>query len=110
MNPADPTSAGAAVCELTLFVSGASDLSTHAIAEAWRLCDGGTGGACRLAVVDVHDDPDAALARRVIAAPTLIRTQPLPERRYVGDLSRREAVCVALGLPAAAGTGGHAVA
>ena len=37
----------------------------------------------------------------LIAAPTLIRTLPLPERRYVGDLSRTDAVLVALGLPAA---------
>jgi circadian clock protein KaiB len=35
----------------------------------------------------------------VIAAPTLIKTLPLPERRYVGDVSRTDAVRVALGLP-----------
>ena len=93
----------AAECELTLFVSGASDLSAQAIAQARQLCDSGVGGTCRLAVVDVHDDPGTALSRTVIAAPTLIKTLPLPERRYVGDLSRTAAVRAALGLPAAAG-------
>jgi circadian clock protein KaiB len=87
--------------ELTLFVSGASDLSARAIAAARRLCDSGAGGPGRLSVVDIHEDPASALSREVIAAPTLIRTLPLPERRYVGDVSRTDAVLVALGLPAA---------
>jgi circadian clock protein KaiB len=101
MTAAKPAEARESGFELTLFVSGASDLSAQAIAAARRLCDSGPGGPGRLSVVDIHDDPASALSREVIAAPTLIKTLPLPERRYVGDLSRTNAVLVALGLPAA---------
>jgi circadian clock protein KaiB len=100
MTAARAVEAGDSGFELTLFVSGASDLSARAIAAARRLCDSGAGGPGRLSVVDIHEDPAAVLSREVIAAPTLIRTLPLPERRYVGDVSRTDAVLVALGLPA----------
>jgi circadian clock protein KaiB len=100
MTAAGPAEVRESGFELTLFVSGASDLSARAIAAARQLCDSGAGGPGRLSVVDIHDDPASALSREVIAAPTLIKTLPLPERRYVGDVSRTDAVLVALGLPA----------
>ena len=84
---------------LTLFVSGASELSARAIADARRLCDNHLGGRGHLSVVDVHEDPAAALTSRVIAAPTLVRNLPLPVRRHVGDLSRTDKVLLALDLP-----------
>ena len=49
------------VYELTLFVSGASDLSARAIANARRLCDVHLRGRYHLSVVDVHEDPAAVL-------------------------------------------------
>jgi circadian clock protein KaiB len=99
MTASEPVDAREPRFELTLFVSGASDLSAQAIAEARRLCDSGPGGRGRLSVVDIHGDPASALSRDVIVVPTLFKTWPLPERRYVGDLSRADAVLVALDLP-----------
>jgi circadian clock protein KaiB len=87
--------------ELTLFVSGASDLSARAIANAKELCDTHLEGRYELAVVDVHEDAAAALNSDVIAAPTLVRNWPLPVRKLVGDLSRTNKVLVALDLAAA---------
>jgi hypothetical protein len=51
-------------CELTLFVSGASDLSARAIADARELFDHHLGRRYHLAVVDVHQDlaPSSAAA------------------------------------------------
>jgi circadian clock protein KaiB len=89
----------ASMRELMLFVSGASELSARAISEARCLCDSGAGGPCRLSVIDIHADPGVALSRQVVATPTMIRSRPLPERRYVGDLSRTAAVLLALELP-----------
>ena len=83
---------------LTLFVSGASDLSARAIAAAGQLCDGHLSGRCHLTVIDIHDDPDAAVRSRVYAVPALVRTRPLPVRRVVGDLSRTGHVLSALRL------------
>jgi circadian clock protein KaiB len=84
--------------ELTLFVSGASNLSARAIADATELCDVHLSGRYRLSVVDVHGDPAATLSSGVQAAPTLVRPSPLPMRRFVGDLSDAGAVLLRLGL------------
>jgi circadian clock protein KaiB len=87
--------------DLTLFVSGATDLSTRAIADARDLCDVHLNGRYELRIVDVHENPGAAVSHTVFASPTLVRNLPLPARRVVGDLSRTEAVRRALHLPAA---------
>jgi circadian clock protein KaiB len=101
-----PTGAGRAGCadqggdfyELTLFVSGASDMSARAISNARRLCDEYLADRHQLAVVDLHEDLAALRANDVLAAPTLVRSQPLPVRRLVGDLSRLDRVLAALDL------------
>jgi circadian clock protein KaiB len=85
---------------LTLFVSGASELSQRAIGFTRRLCDEQLPGRHVLSVVDVNDLPAGITDGRMIAAPTLVRTLPLPERRIVGDLSSRAQVMTALDIPA----------
>jgi circadian clock protein KaiB len=84
--------------ELTLFVSGASELSARAITDARRLCDDHLGGRFELVVVDVHEHPEAARTSRVVAVPTLIKSRPAPARRRAGDLSPTADVLLALGI------------
>jgi circadian clock protein KaiB len=86
--------------ELTLFVSGASDLSARAVADARTLCDVHLDGRYRLTVVDVHENPAAVQSHGVVAAPTLARSRPLPVRRFIGDLSRSQDVLLKLGIAA----------
>jgi circadian clock protein KaiB len=90
--------------ELTLFVSGASELSARAIANARQLCDTHLAGRYHLTVVDVHEDPAAVISSRVVAAPTLVKNRPLPVRKLVGDLSQTVKVLLALELPIAEAT------
>lgn len=93
--------------ELTLIVSGASERSTRAIANAHRLCNDHLGARYHLSIVDLHEEPASVLTGQVLAAPTLVKNRPLPACKFVGDLSRTDAVLLALGLPAArpAGSG-----
>jgi circadian clock protein KaiB len=84
--------------DLTLFISGASDLSARAVADARHLCDAHLGGRCDLSVVDLHDDAGSGLHSHVLATPTLVRTGPPPTRRIVGDLSDSGKVLLALDL------------
>jgi circadian clock protein KaiB len=93
---------------LTLYVSGASELSARAIANARALCDVSLEGRYRLTIVDVNEDPAAALRSGVIAAPTLVRSLPLPERRLVGDLSSTDKVLQTLELPSPGAPAGPA--
>lgn len=85
--------------ELILFVSGASELSVRAIANARHLCELHLPGRYSLSVVDVHEDPAALISNRILAAPTLVKNLPLPVRRLVGDLSHTEKVLLALDIP-----------
>ena len=85
--------------EFTLIVSGASDLSARAIANAEQLCETHLNGRYHLSVVDLHEAPASVLNGQVLAAPTLVKTRPLPIRKFVGDLSRSDRVLAALGIP-----------
>jgi circadian clock protein KaiB len=100
----------AAFYELTLFVSGASDLSAVAIANARHLCDTYLADRHRLTVVDVHEDMTAVLTNQVLATPTLVLNLPAPSRKVIGDLSRTAKVLSALGIPGAEGPAMAAVA
>ena len=86
--------------ELTLFVSGASALAARAIANATRLCELHCSGHYHLSVVDIHEDPSSLLANNLLATPTLVRNEPPPVRRVVGDLSQTDKVVATLDLPA----------
>jgi circadian clock protein KaiB len=94
--PVPVPAGGEAQYNLTLFVSGASDLSARAIYDARRLCDVHLRAASQLTVLDVHDAPEAALRGGIHVVPTLVRNLPLPVRRVVGDLSQTQRVLSAL--------------
>lgn len=88
--------------ELTLFVSGASARSTHAIAFARALCEVQLQERCLLNIVDVNTNP--AGFDRAGATPSLVRDWPLPTRRVIGDLSDSRNVLFALDLRPATAT------
>jgi circadian clock protein KaiB len=85
---------------LTLFVTGASDMSVRAIGNVRTLCEQHLPGRYQLEVVDIHRDPSLMLSHNVVAAPTLIKESPLPKRRLVGDLSDTTRVLAALDIRA----------
>ncbi len=93
--------AGDVFYDLTLYVSGASDLAARAIANARHLCELHCEGRYHLSVVDIHEDPSSLLTNNVLATPTLVKSQPAPVRRVVGDLSESAKVISTLDLPAA---------
>jgi circadian clock protein KaiB len=72
---------------LTLYISGASPHSIHAIENARRLCEEELSGQVDLDIIDVQLEPALAVRDQVVAAPTLVRHRPAPLRRLVGDLS-----------------------
>ena len=82
--------------DFTLYVNGASELSSRAIINARRMCDTYLTGRYALSVVDLNEPTAAAASGRVVAAPTLIKNQPLPPRKLFGDLSDMNHVLEAL--------------
>ena len=92
---------------LTLYVTGASAVSIHAIETVRRVCDEELGGHVELDVIDVRQQPALAARDQIVAAPTLIRRVPGPERRIVGDLSDSSSVRLALDIHPAGISGGN---
>lgn len=83
---------------LTLYVSGASPRSAAALETVRRICDEELPGRADLRVVDVTEEPARLLRDEVMAIPTLIKHQPPPLRRLVGDLADLERVRAGLDL------------
>jgi circadian clock protein KaiB len=87
---------------LTLFVSGASGSSAHAIANVREICDEHLSGRHHLRIVDLNQEPALAGERHVLATPTLVKDHPLPLRMLVGDMSDHVRILRALDVPAVA--------
>jgi circadian clock protein KaiB len=96
---AGPSPRDEARFQFTLYVSGASDLSRRAIVGAKAVCDAYVAGRYDLTVLDLETNAEAASGAGILATPTLLRTHPSPQRRFVGDLADVERVVLALELP-----------
>ena len=87
-----------AAIELVLYVTGKGPLACKAMADVEKLRAEHLGDEAKLTVIDTAAQGEQAAAVRV--TPTLIKRQPPPERRVVGDLSDARRVLAALGLAA----------
>jgi circadian clock protein KaiB len=85
---------------LRLFVAGTTPRSTRSIVNITEFCKEFLDGRYDLEVVDIYQQPTEARDQQIIAAPTLIKSLPLPLRRLVGDFSDRDRVAAGLGLEA----------
>jgi circadian clock protein KaiB len=83
---------------LRLYVTGLTQRSTRAVEAVRSICETHLQGRYELEVIDIHQQPALARSEQIIAAPTLIKSLPLPLRRIIGDLSSTERVLVGLGL------------
>jgi circadian clock protein KaiB len=88
---------------LSLYISGPTPRSARAIVNVRKLCEANLQGRYKLAVIDLSQTPALAAQHQIIAAPTLVRELPLPERRFIGDMSNAERILAGLDVVAAAG-------
>lgn len=84
--------------EFDLYVTGATPNSTRALRHIKEICEHYLAGRYVLRIIDIYQEPQLAQQEQIIAAPTLVRRQPLPRRQLVGDLSNRATVLAILGL------------
>jgi circadian clock protein KaiB len=83
---------------LKLFVSGASPNSIKAINNVKQICEKFINVKYDLEIIDIYQDRSLAEREQLVAIPALIRKQPLPERRMIGDMSDTQKVLQGLGL------------
>ena len=83
---------------LRLYVTGTTPQSVRAIANIKKLCEVYLKGRYELDVVDLYQQPQLAQSAQIVAAPTLIKKLPLPQRRIIGDMSVSQRVLAGLDL------------
>jgi circadian clock protein KaiB len=84
---------------LRLFVTGMTPRSTRAIRAVRELCDRRLKDQFDLEIVDVYQQPQLIQGEQVFATPTLIKYEPAPLRRIIGDMTDENRLCFGLGLP-----------
>jgi circadian clock protein KaiB len=87
---------------LRLYISGQTPRSAQAIVRVRELCEAHLSGRYELTVVDLSRSPALASQHQILAAPTLVRELPLPERKFIGDMSDRTRILRGLDVAAAA--------
>jgi len=101
-------SGGAPRWSLTLYVSGASPRSAAALETVRRLCDEELAGRVDLRIVDLAEEPGRVTEDQIMAVPTLVKHEPAPLRRLVGNLADVDRVRTGLDLgPAPLGGDGR---
>jgi circadian clock protein KaiB len=83
---------------LRLYVTGATDRSLRAIANIRGFCERHLKGRYDLRVFDIYQQPSLAQDQQIVAAPTLVKREPLPLKRVVGDFSDQNQLGASLGL------------
>jgi circadian clock protein KaiB len=86
---------------LKLYVTGATSKSMLAIKNIKALCEANLKGRYVLEVVDIYQTPVRAKEDQILAAPTLIKYEPEPVRRLIGDMTDTDRVLHGLDLPVA---------
>jgi len=83
---------------LRLYTAGMTRQSTRAIENLKAICEERLKGRYELTVIDLYQQPELAQEEAILAAPTLVKTLPLPLRRLIGDLSDTRRVLLALDI------------
>jgi circadian clock protein KaiB len=83
---------------LKLYVAGGTPRSARAIERIKQLCEEHLHGRYDLEVIDLYQRPALARGEQIIAAPTLVKSLPLPLRKIIGDMTDESTVMVGLDL------------
>jgi circadian clock protein KaiB len=83
---------------LRLYIAGNNIRSQTAVENVKRICEEYLKGRYELEVIDIYQDRTKNLVDLVLAVPTLIKKLPLPLRRVIGDMTRKEKVLIGLDL------------
>ena len=88
----------AASWNLLLYVAGATRKSAAAFRNLEQICEKHLAGRYNIEVIDLMKNPEIARDHQIVAIPTVVRRQPSPILRIIGDLSNTERVLAGLDL------------
>lgn len=72
---------------LRLYVAGATVHSVKAVENLKKMCREHISGEYDIEIIDLLKNPEEAATDHIFAIPTLVRIQPSPSRKIIGDLS-----------------------
>ena len=82
-----------------LYITGATHHSMEAVKNIKIFCESHLeDGEYDLDIIDVYQQPYLAKEEQIIAAPTLIKIEPHPVRRIIGDMSDTEKILNVLNI------------
>jgi circadian clock protein KaiB len=81
---------------LKLYIVATTPKSLRAVANVRQVCEEYLGDRFDLEVIDISKRPDLAKTDQIIGAPTLVKLLPLPVRRLIGDMSRKDRLILGL--------------
>jgi len=82
-----------------LYVEAETPESLAALANLKKIFAKHLAGRCRIQVIDLSVQPELAENDQVLAAPTLVRKLPEPQKRIIGDLSDTKRLLEWLDIP-----------
>lgn len=82
-----------------LYIAGQTARSQAAVSNLRFLCESHLPSRYEIEVIDAVERPDLAEEARILATPTVIRIEPQPQLRVIGDLSDHGRAAAVLGLP-----------
>ena len=83
---------------LRLFITGMTPRSTRAIRAVRAICERRLKDRFELEIIDVYQQPQLIQGEQIFATPTLVKYQPAPMRRIIGDMTDTNRLCFGLGL------------
>lgn len=81
---------------LKLYIVSTTPKSLRAVANVRKLCEEYLQDRFELEVIDISTKPELAKKEQLIGAPTLVKLLPLPLRRFIGDMSKKERLITGL--------------
>ena len=79
-----------------LYVAGTTPKSLFIYTNLKEICKEYLHSECRIKVIDILKTPLTAKKDQIVAIPTLICKYPLPDTRFIGDLTDTEKVVARL--------------
>ncbi len=83
---------------LKLYITGSSPCSVKALRNILKICKENFPNKYSLEVIDLYKNPHLAKNDDIIASPTLLKKFPLPEQKYVGDMTDTDSILIGFGI------------
>lgn len=83
---------------LKLYIAGSTLKSENIIKNLKQLLEEEFNDQYSLEIIDLIESPELAEQDKILATPTLLKIEPLPAKRIIGDFSNKKMVLFGLDL------------